>query len=166
MAEWGPLKFQLVVFQESHPNRVINRCSQNAGYILNCYGLEPLKTIGSNTISSSGSVMGTRNAIAAYVSKAITALKIIALHYITGCFIVQNNAFAVIFRRMFVFQVTYMLYVQNICFYFSLCFVLFCFDQGVLHHPATGPVHAIGWKQQRANGEQELPRARCGPGLP
>eukprot|EP01036_Dinobryon_divergens_P033411 gene33411-43189_t len=66
VAEWGPLKFQLVVFQESHPNRVINRCSQNAGYILNCYGLEPLKTIGSNTISSSGSVIGTRNAIAAY----------------------------------------------------------------------------------------------------
>ena len=69
--EWGPLKFQLVVFQEPHPNRVISRCGQNGAFIINCYGTDAFKTIGSNTISSSGVVLGSRNAIAAYVNHYI-----------------------------------------------------------------------------------------------
>eukprot|EP01038_Epipyxis_sp_PR26KG_P012247 gene12247-16419_t len=64
--EWSPPLYQLVVFQEAHPNRVINRCGVNSGWILNCYGQHGLKLIGSNTISSSGVVLGTRDAIIAY----------------------------------------------------------------------------------------------------
>lgn len=66
--DWKPPHFDLTVFQEAHPNRVINRDIASGTNIQNCYGKEVFRTIGSNTISSSGVVFGSRDAIVAYVS--------------------------------------------------------------------------------------------------
>jgi len=66
--EWAPPVAQLVVFQESHPNSVISRCTYNSMWIHLCYGVEALRLIGHNTVSCSGLTMGTRDAILAYVS--------------------------------------------------------------------------------------------------
>ena len=66
--EWAPPASQLVVFQEAHPNMVINRCQFNSKWISECYGADALKQIGHNTVICSGVTMGTRNAILAYVS--------------------------------------------------------------------------------------------------
>lgn len=65
--EWLP-SYNLQVFQEHHPNRVINRCGFNKAWIFNCYGFDALKMIGSNTISSAGVTLGTSRGIAVYVS--------------------------------------------------------------------------------------------------
>ena len=65
--EWAPPVAQLVVFQEAHPNSVITRSSYNALWINVCYGVEALRLIGHNTVSCSGTVMGIRDAIVAYV---------------------------------------------------------------------------------------------------
>ena len=69
--EWAPPAAQLVVFQEAHPNAVINRCPFNGGWVRNCYGEDALDKIGHNTVICSGVSMGTRNAILAYVSSLI-----------------------------------------------------------------------------------------------
>jgi hypothetical protein len=66
--EWAPPVSQLVVFQEAYPNKVIYRCIFNSGWIENCYGSKGLRRVGSNTVSCSGVTIGTRNAIAIYVS--------------------------------------------------------------------------------------------------
>ena len=65
--EWAPPAADLTVFQETHPNKVINRCIFNGGWIKGCYGEEGLKKIGSNTVSCSGVSIGSRNAIMSYV---------------------------------------------------------------------------------------------------
>ena len=65
--EWAPPAAQLVVFQEAHPNSVISRSSVNALWIEKCYGVEALRLIGHNTVSCSGTVMGIRDGILAYV---------------------------------------------------------------------------------------------------
>lgn len=65
--DWGPANYDLVVFQEAHPNRVINRCPQTGGFTLGCYGKEAYRRISANTISSSGVVFGTRDAVIVYV---------------------------------------------------------------------------------------------------
>ena len=64
--QWSPPDFQLAVFQEAHPNKVIKRCPFNSGWIRSCYGEEALKLIGSNTVSCSGVSIGSRDAILAY----------------------------------------------------------------------------------------------------
>jgi hypothetical protein len=48
--------------------QVIDRCVFNAGWIENCYGLEALKKIGTNTVSCSGVSFGTKDAVMVYVS--------------------------------------------------------------------------------------------------
>jgi hypothetical protein len=58
---------QIMFFQECHPNRVINRDSQNSYFISLCYGNNVGRTIGTNTISTSGIVIGVRDAVLAYV---------------------------------------------------------------------------------------------------
>jgi len=68
IADWGPSNYDLVLFNEAHPNRVINRCPQTGGFMLGCYGRELYKKLGANTVSSSGVVFGTRDAIVVYVS--------------------------------------------------------------------------------------------------
>lgn len=57
---------QIFMFQETHPNRVINRDSQNLYWISLCYGNGVARTIGTNTISTSGLVLGSRDAALAY----------------------------------------------------------------------------------------------------
>lgn len=68
IADWGPTNYDLVLFQEAHPNRVINRCPHTGGFLLGCYGKDVYRKIGANTISSSGVIFGTRDAIIVYVS--------------------------------------------------------------------------------------------------
>jgi hypothetical protein len=60
--------YDLFVFQDSIPNKVISRCPQTIGWIVKCYGDEMLKHIGHNAVSTSGIVMGTRSAMLTYVS--------------------------------------------------------------------------------------------------
>ena len=60
--EWYP-EFQLVVFQEFHPNMVINRCRFNKRIVQECYGEDTLRTLGPRVIVSSGAAMGTRDAM-------------------------------------------------------------------------------------------------------
>ena len=69
IADWGPTNYDLVLFNEAHPNRVINRCPQTGGFMVGCYGRELYKKLGANTVSSSGVVFGTRDAIVVYVSQ-------------------------------------------------------------------------------------------------
>lgn len=57
---------QIFMFQETHPNRVINRDSQNSFWISLCYGNGVVRSLGSNTISTSGIILGTRDAVLAY----------------------------------------------------------------------------------------------------
>ena len=68
LADWGPGAYDLVLFHEAHPNRVINRCPHMGGFVMGCYGKDVYRKIGSSTISSSGVVFGTRDAIIVYVS--------------------------------------------------------------------------------------------------
>lgn len=56
----------LLVFLEAHPNRVLNRCNQNYHFINLCYGKSVINSIGSNTVSSSGLVLGRKDAIQVY----------------------------------------------------------------------------------------------------
>lgn len=67
--EYKPFQWdshQLVVFQENHPVKTINRCRINGNWISLCYGKEAMQRVGSNTVSCSGIVMGKPAAIAAY----------------------------------------------------------------------------------------------------
>ena len=64
--QWAPPDFQLTIFQEAHPNKVIRRCPFNSGWIRSCYGEEALKQIGANTVSCSGITIGSRDGIIAY----------------------------------------------------------------------------------------------------
>lgn len=57
---------ELVLFLESQPNKVINRCTYNRGWVLGCYGETALSKIGHNPVSCSGVSMGSRNGILAY----------------------------------------------------------------------------------------------------
>ena len=68
IADWGPSNYDLVLFNEAHPNRVINRCPQTGGFMLGCYGKDMYRKLGANTVSSSGVIFGTRVAIVVYVS--------------------------------------------------------------------------------------------------
>jgi len=67
--EWAPPAYHLVVFQENHPNSVINRCEFNKYWLSACYGSDALQKIGHNTVICSGISMGTRDAILVYVSR-------------------------------------------------------------------------------------------------
>lgn len=67
-SEWSPPSYQMVVFQEAFPNKVIYRCPFNSEWIRQCYGEENLRKVQSNTVSCSGVSMGTRDAILVYVS--------------------------------------------------------------------------------------------------
>lgn len=57
---------ELVLFLESQPNKVINRCIYNSGWVRSCYGEDALDRIGHNPVSCSGVSMGTRNGILVY----------------------------------------------------------------------------------------------------
>ena len=57
---------ELVLFLESQPNKVINRCTYNSGWIRGCYGEAALNKVGHNPVSCSGVSMGSRNGIVVY----------------------------------------------------------------------------------------------------
>lgn len=65
MDEWYP-EYQLVLYQEFHPNMVINRCIFNARLMEECYGDNALRYLGNKIIISSGVALGTRNAVIAW----------------------------------------------------------------------------------------------------
>ena len=60
--EWFP-EYQLLLFQEFHPNMVINRCAFNSKVMLECYGADALRSLGGRVIISSGAAIGSRDAI-------------------------------------------------------------------------------------------------------
>ena len=60
--EWFP-EYQLAVFQEFHPNMVINRCRFNHKVMSECYGETALKSFGNRIIITSGAMIGTRDAM-------------------------------------------------------------------------------------------------------
>ena len=59
--EWGD--HQLVLYQEFHPNMVLQRSPQHLVLFRECYGEEMLAVHGHKTVISSGTVMGIRNAV-------------------------------------------------------------------------------------------------------
>eukprot|EP01038_Epipyxis_sp_PR26KG_P009066 gene9066-12228_t len=59
---WFP-EAQLAVFQEFHPNMIINRCRFNKRIMAECYGENSLKTFGNRIIISSGAMIGSRDAM-------------------------------------------------------------------------------------------------------
>lgn len=59
--EWGD--YQLVLYQEFHPNMVLQRSPQHLALFRDCYGTDMLSMHGHKTVISSGTVMGTRNAV-------------------------------------------------------------------------------------------------------
>lgn len=64
--QWAPPAYQLVVFQEAYPNKVIYRCPFNRAYLEKCYGKKSIVKIGSNTVLCAGVTMGTRDAMLVY----------------------------------------------------------------------------------------------------
>jgi hypothetical protein len=69
--DWFP-DAQLVLFQEFFPNMVIGRCRFNRRVMQECYGDEALRQYGPRVIISSGSSLGTRDAIIVW-SHAVTS---------------------------------------------------------------------------------------------
>ena len=53
----------LAVYQEFHPNMVLNRCRFNRVTMSECYGEESLRTYGNRIIISSGALLGTKDAV-------------------------------------------------------------------------------------------------------
>lgn len=72
--QWFP-QHQLILFQEFHPNMVINRCSFNRRVMRECYGDDTLRTLGDNVIISSGAAMGSRDAILVWSHSVTTQLQ-------------------------------------------------------------------------------------------
>ena len=64
---WTHPKYQLTVFQEAFPNRMLYRNRLNKGFIEECYGSNVVQSIGHNPISSVGTVLGVKDAVFAYV---------------------------------------------------------------------------------------------------
>ena len=65
---WAPPRYQLTVFQEAYPNKMIYRCGFNSGWIESCYGTEALNSVKHNPVSCSGTVMGSRDGVLVLVS--------------------------------------------------------------------------------------------------
>lgn len=63
---WGPPNYQLVVFLEAFPNKMIYRCPHNSGWIKDCYGSDALSVVSDNMVSCSGITIGTRDALLVY----------------------------------------------------------------------------------------------------
>jgi hypothetical protein len=63
--EWN--SHGLVVFQEAHPLKTIGRCPFNSNWVRNCYGSRTLIQISNEPVSCSGTTMGNRDGILAYV---------------------------------------------------------------------------------------------------
>ena len=59
--EWRD--YQLVLFQEFHPNMVLERAPQHRELFADCYGHDLLVMHGHKTVISSGTVLGNRNGI-------------------------------------------------------------------------------------------------------
>jgi hypothetical protein len=64
----------LMVFQEAHPNKVINRDPQLMGWLIRCYGEEILKYIGCNVGSCGGIVLGNRASVMVYSLLLLTQI--------------------------------------------------------------------------------------------
>lgn len=62
--EWQ--QYDLILFLEFIPNKIIQQCPFNSGWIRGCYGDDILNSIGMNPVSCSGTTMGTRDGILIY----------------------------------------------------------------------------------------------------
>jgi hypothetical protein len=61
----------MMVYQEAVPNKVINRDPQTLGFINRCYGPTGVRSVAHNPVSSSGLILGHRNAVFLYVRQLI-----------------------------------------------------------------------------------------------
>jgi len=75
----------LMVFQEAAPNKILNRDAQTFGLISQCYGLSGIRAIAHNPVSSSGEVLGHRNAVVMYVSNVVLYCKSMECNVICLC---------------------------------------------------------------------------------
>jgi len=66
--DWGPKSYDITMFTELHPNRVITSCRHSAYTLKSCYGKSLHDQIGSNTMVNNGILFATRNASLIYVS--------------------------------------------------------------------------------------------------
>lgn len=58
---------RLAVSLEFYPNKVIESCPFNYGWIESCYGRQAAKAIARHVVSCSGVTLGARNSILVYV---------------------------------------------------------------------------------------------------
>jgi hypothetical protein len=66
---WHPPVAQITLFQHNFPLRVLYRDQLHANYVRNCYGQAGLNRIGSNTVASGSTVIGSRDGMLVYVSE-------------------------------------------------------------------------------------------------
>ena len=66
---WAPESgVDLTVFQDAYPMKAIERSVDVSGWLEKCYGHAVLTRLGSNVVSNSGVVMGSRDGVLVYVS--------------------------------------------------------------------------------------------------
>lgn len=86
---WMPPRYHMAVFNENFPQKMIYRSSMNTAWIEACYGQSVLRELEHNFVSSSGVLMGTRDAMLAYVScmsaNKTSLLSVLIMHLFTLC---------------------------------------------------------------------------------
>ena len=71
-SDWGPSAYDITMFAEQDPNRVINRCRHSSYTLKNCYGKVLHDQIATNTMVNNGILFATRNASLIYVSSFLS----------------------------------------------------------------------------------------------
>ena len=70
-SEWGPSAYDITMFSEQDPNRVINRCRHPSHTLKKCYGKLLHAQLATNTMVNNGILFATRNASLIYVSSSL-----------------------------------------------------------------------------------------------
>jgi hypothetical protein len=70
-SDWGPSAYDITMFSEQDPNRVINRCRHPSHTLKNCYGKLLHGQLATNTMVNNGIIFATRNASLIYVSSSL-----------------------------------------------------------------------------------------------
>jgi hypothetical protein len=69
--DWGPTAYDITMFSEQDPNRVINRCRHPSQTLKKCYGKLLHAQLATNTMVNNGILFATRNASLIYVSSSL-----------------------------------------------------------------------------------------------
>lgn len=68
-------EWDMQVFLEHHPSKVIERCPFNRGWIEECYGTKAIEIVGTHTVSCSGVSIGKRDPMLAYAHLMLSQLE-------------------------------------------------------------------------------------------